>query len=245
MKIEDIHVKLNVLYEQIPDTKGCMENINKEDGCGAWCCLHQQPSVLASEFSLTLQYMFSNYTISKIIDLIEASLRNYLSNQLGKGCVFWNKETKLCDQHESRPLACYSYGITPDEEFNARLKSLRELYDDPNGEYFKDQCPLVSTVDGSEVTTDDTDTWWKKLKEVEREFGTEEKYINDEPGGSYRTYPEHMLLKFFSEGMLDILQVLKINGNDEEKTNIINTYMSYVRKRLTVANNGKKKNNNS
>jgi len=194
---------------------------------------------------LTLQYVLSNYTVTKIIDLIESSLKNYLSNLLGKGCIFWNKDTKLCNQHESRPLSCRQYGITPDEEFNSRLKHLRESYDDTEGVYFRDQCPLVSTADSSEVTTDNTDEWWKALKKVEKEFGVEEQYITDEPGGSYRTYPEHMLLKFFSEGMLDVLQVLKINGNDKEKADIVDTYMSHVHSKLNALNNGKKKNNNS
>ena len=42
-QVEPAFSKLCNLYAKIPDTEGCMENL---DTCGGWCCKLQSPQVL-------------------------------------------------------------------------------------------------------------------------------------------------------------------------------------------------------
>jgi len=242
---DQISQRLHTLYSKIPKTKGCLEHIDKpreDGGCGGWCCQIQSPSILTVEFLLTWRWVISNCDVPKIIDLIEASLRNYLSSMITKGCVFWDKESKLCAQHGTRPLACRQYGITPKEEFDQRLVRLRVLYQDRADAIFKDQCDLVSTEDGSEVTTERTGAWWDELSKIEEDAGVEKDRINDEPGGTYRTYPEHILSKVFSAQMVESLQILRVHGEDAEKQIAIREYMRHVRDELGQLENGTAKN---
>lgn len=49
-KLKEAREQLNVLYNKIPDTKGCMQNNRPESegGCGAWCCLLPETLVYTS-----------------------------------------------------------------------------------------------------------------------------------------------------------------------------------------------------
>ncbi len=234
-KVDKALDRLKDFYKTLPETKGCLEHIGKprdEGGCGAWCCLVQQPSVLHVEFLLTWKFILATFEVDKIIDIIHVALQNYLSDVVNKGCIFFDHESSLCVQHESRPLACRQYAITPEEEFNKKLVKLRVLHKDKTDVFFRDQCNLVSTADGSTVTTKDTDKWWKELTSIEEDFGIKRKRITEEPGGTYRTYPEHILMKVFSSNMLDALQVLREFGSEQEKFMVITSYMEHVRAKL-------------
>jgi hypothetical protein len=105
-KLKKATKKLNVLYDKIPDTKGCMENIDKEGGCEAWCCLFQNPSVLYVEFRNSWSYILKSWELDQIVLLIRRSIENYLSHNLVKGCIFFDKEGRLCEQHQTRPYNC-------------------------------------------------------------------------------------------------------------------------------------------
>jgi hypothetical protein len=43
-KISTASQKLDILYNKIPATKGCMENINKNPADGGCCCLVLRPA---------------------------------------------------------------------------------------------------------------------------------------------------------------------------------------------------------
>jgi len=244
-KVDKALDRLKDFYKKLPETKGCLEHINKpkeEGGCSAWCCKTQSPSVLYVEFLLTWKFILATFEVDKIIDLIHTALQNYLSNIINKGCIFFDNESNLCVQHESRPLACRQYAITPEEEFNKKLVKLRVLYKDRTDAFFRDQCNLVSTADGSAVTTKDTDKWWKELTSIEENFGIKRKRITEEPGGTYRTYPEHILMKVFSSDMLDTLQVLREFGSEQERFMVVSAYMEHVRTKLDKIYHGSEKN---
>lgn len=220
--------KLNVLYDKIPDTKGCMENINKEGGCGAWCCQFQNPSVLYSEFRNTWNFMIQNWEIEDLISLVRKSIQNYLSDKLVKGCIFFDHKTRMCTQHETRPYNCRIYGITPDDEFKPRYERLKVIYEN-KGEELRDQCDLVETVKDKKVTKKHIDKWWEELKEAEKEIGFKESDINDADGGSYRTYHDHLLLHLFPEDVLRALTFVKTNGTPIEKIEAIEKFTEVFR----------------
>ncbi|MHA1470677.1 MAG: hypothetical protein ACTSSP_08985, partial [Candidatus Asgardarchaeia archaeon] len=52
--------RLNRIYDIIPETEGCLDNIEKEGGCGAWCCKIQTPQLLYSEFLFIWEYLSKN-----------------------------------------------------------------------------------------------------------------------------------------------------------------------------------------
>ena len=228
-KPKNSYSKLHNLYNKIPDTEGCMNNISKENGCGGWCCECQSPQLLYSEFLNLWQSVMRDWEIDDICDVIEKSLKNYVMGMTTKGCVFFDSKTKMCKVHTKRPYNCRIYGITPNEEFEPRLKRMKELYKDVIGAVIRDQCDLIKTVDGSKITIEDTDKWWLKLVEIEKGIGIPEENINDDMGGSYRTPHDHVLLYMLPDFIMQKLQEIRFIDNYDEKMEIVKTYMNAVR----------------
>ncbi len=234
-KIERAIIALEKLYKEIPETKGCLECIEKdksEGGCGAWCCSKQNAQVLYCEFIRTWKYILDYWSSEQIADLIEVAMENYVSSLPTKGCIFWDKETKLCKQHKSRCYNCFLYGITPEEEFRPRYKKLKAFYKDNPLAVIKDQCKLISTINGKEITKSRTTVWWKRLIEIERSLGIKKKDISDKPGGSYLTYHDHLLLQVCSDVIMQQLQMLRVYATDIEKYVAIKGIMDGFRKKM-------------
>ena len=219
---------LKAVYELIPDTKGCMDNIHAEGGCGAWCCETQNPQVLYTEFVNAWRHVNQDWDSESLVQLIGSAVSNFLNNSITKGCVFWDKRTKLCTLHEQRPMNCRIYGITPDEEFKPRYEKLKVLY--PN-ENVRPQCSLISTIDGTPITKADTDRYWEKLVEVEKSYGVPAKQITDAPGGTYRTFHDHIMMSLYTKNVLVQLTKMRIHATQEEKDRFVLTVMSFLRKK--------------
>jgi Fe-S-cluster containining protein len=227
-KLPKIIKNLNATYETMPETKGCMENINKEGGCEAWCCQSQNPQVLYVEFYNAWQKVMTTWPNEKIVGLVRGALRNYLSNESNKGCIFWDKETKLCGHHETRPYNCRIYGVIPEEEFKPRYERLKVL--NPN---VKDQCNLVSAI-GNQPTKKDTDAWWESIRKLEQDIGIPSHLITDEPGGSYRTYHDHILIQLFSDKVLNELTLIRLNQPADVKEKVMEGLIKAISKALGV-----------
>lgn len=235
-------IKLNQLYSKIPETEGCIKNLNlpKEESCNGWCCCFQNPQLLYVEFLNTWNYVLNNWSLDEIAGLIESAINNYLTDIVSKSCIFWDRETKLCKQHETRPYNCRIYSITPEEEFKPRYERLKVLHQGKFGAVIRDQCDLVSTKDGSEVTTQMTDDWWNELVEVEKFIGIKPNEINDDMGGTYRTYHDHLLLHICPDSVLERLQDLRLYGTPLEKKAAVKGLMAHFEKKLSdlAKNNG-------
>lgn len=227
-KTQSAFDKIVNLYSKIPETEGCMESL---DTCKAFCCFQQNPQLLYCEFLRTLDFVLKNWDEEEFLDLFEKSLKNYLSKEIIKGCVFWDKETRLCKIHKYRPLSCYLYGITPEEEFESKLKRLREKYKDEIVK-FRDQCDLIKTKDGSQITVEDTDRWWNRLVKIERSIGIDKDLINDDPGGTYRTYHDHLLIFYLSDYLLENLSQVRQFGEPIEKQRVIETVLKLIGENL-------------
>ena len=230
LTIDNILDNLEKFYKKLPETSGCLENINSEKGCGGKCCRWQSPQVLNVEFINTWQYVLNNFSDEQIVELLERSIRNYLSNDFSKGCVFWNTETKMCNIHKCRPFNCYLYGITPKEEFDERYKRIKEEHKNEIGTVILPQCNLVSTVNSSMPTMDESMNWWKELIEIEKSIGIDENLIHDGDGGSYRTYHDYILIKLLPISALSDMTTLRLNGKIEEKEQFVCNFISSFRK---------------
>ena len=236
LTIEDVLKNLENFYKKLPETSGCLENINKEEGCGGWCCKFQSPQVLNVEFINTWQYVLNNFSDEQIVELLERSIRNYLSNDFSKGCIFWNTETKMCNVHKFRPFNCYLYGITPKEEFDERYNRIKEEHKNEIGTVISPQCNLVSTINSSMPTMDESMNWWKELIEIEKSIGIDERMIHDGDGGSYRTYHDYILIKLLPISVLSDMTILRLNGEMEEKEQFVCNFISSFKKKYKKIN---------
>ena len=222
--------KLDNIYNTIPDTKGCMENINSAStGCNAWCCFFQTPQFLYSEFLLIWDHISKNWDDDSICDLFEKCMLNAVDKIPSKACVFFDEKTCLCKIHEKRGLNCRIYAITPDEEFRPRYLRLKEEYKSIVGAVAKPQCDLVSTCDGKKVTVKDTNRWWKDISEVEKLIGIPEDKITDSMGGSYRTPHDHILLYNMPENVLNSLAGIKEYDDEFDKKRMIKELIQVIR----------------
>ena len=244
-KLPKAFLKLQNIYDTIPDTKGCLENIEKKEGCKAWCCKIQTPQLLYSEFLLIWDFVSKNWDDSEICNLFERCMLNAVDIIPSKGCVFFDNKTNMCKIHNVRPYNCRIYGITPDEEFNPRYEKLKEEYDGIIGAVLKPQCDLVSTIDDNPITTEDTDNWWVKLSAVERSIGIPEKFVTDRMGGSYRTPHDHVMLYNLPENVLNSLAGIRLYKDHFEKIITISEMVSHIRNFFRKKDNGKTKKSKS
>lgn len=233
---KNIVKKIKNVYDTIPSTQGCLENL---ETCGGWCCKIQNPHVLSVEFSRTWNYVVNHFGMQYIIDLLELSLRLYISDIPTKGCIFFDKDEKMCKIHEYRPLACRLYGIMPDDEFQERYNVLKEKFkDDPLADV-RPQCNLVETTNGKKLTKDDTDSYWNQMVDIEIEYGFKKEDVHDGAGGSYKTFHDHILMRYLPDDIFQKFQGIRIfshNKNNimskEEVEKAISEYIAALRKNV-------------
>ena len=229
-KVKKAHNKLRNLYNKIPETIGCMENLDK---CKSFCCNIQTPQVLYVEFLYTWNDILANWSLQDILDLIKSAVRCYLSNNTIKGCIFRNKDTGLCMQHKTRCFNCYCYGITPKEEFDLRLEKFKKIYEDKNV-VFHDQCSLVKTKNGEEVTSEDLDGWWDDLVKIEHSIGIEKNLINDGPDGSYRTYHDHLVLHLLPDVVINQMTIIKMSIDESGKEACVQSLINCLANKIEI-----------
>jgi len=234
MKIEQALKELNKVYEDIPETKGCLEYINKpkeEGGCNAWCCQYNSPSVLFIEFKNTWNYISQNWSTEEIANIIIKAVENFMDDRISKTCIFFDQEKRLCTQHEHRPYACRMYSQTPEEEFNPKYERLKILYKDRPDAVIRPQCNLTETV-GEPPTKEQSDKWWNDLVEIEKSIGIDPKLITDEPQGTYRTYHDHIILNVLPEKTANYLNDIKANGTIQEKKMAVKKFAENFKNKL-------------
>lgn len=197
-----------------------MKNIAKEGGCGAWCCEHQTPSLFYSEFLYAWNRVENSWPKDRKIKLILRSVEAYFSSKPTKGCIFWDRETKFCTIHETRPYNCRTYGQIPDEEFKPRVHRLKVLYADNPEAVIRDQCDLVTSP--KPPTKKELDDWFAELTFIEGDIGIPKSLMNDGDGGSYRQFHDHVLLKTCSDELLYHMSELRASGSDNDKKAFIN-----------------------
>jgi len=226
--------RLSNLYNLLPKTKGCMENICTGECCKAECCRFQTPQLLYCEFLKIWKYINKKWDNKIVLDLFEKCMKNAVDSSPSKGCVFFDDKTYLCLIHKVRSLSCRVYGITPPEEFNPRYERLKEYYKKFPGSILKPQCTLVSTEDNSLVTIEKTSEWWNQLVEIEEKLGINKNNINDREGGSYRSPHDHILLYTMPDNILNALSGIKLYNNWMDKLEHVAELMMVMREYFKV-----------
>lgn len=213
-KIKKLIKQLETVYENIPSTTGCIENIKT---CQAWCCKENNPHVFYIEFMNIWKHVTENFSNQQFLQLIKNAIKNHISLDVKKQCVFFNEENLNCNCHKKRPFACHTYGITPEEEFNEKLYSLRVIY--PN-ESFRNQCNLVKC--DKKVFVSHTNKWWNDIKKIEIKVSNN---IKDELEGSYKTLHDYIVFQCFNENEIDLFQKIKKDFNTEQKKIFLEDFM--------------------
>jgi len=205
-------IALDVLHEGMPATTGCdkCEEVNGDNAF--WCCKSQSPSLFYIEF-IKVCLEVQTWSKSKKADLIIRAIKTYLSNDVQKGCVFYDHG---CTIYLVRPLICRLYGVIPENNWNNRWEKIK----DREGENFtsKPQCNLVSTVSGKDITDEQDDRWFEYVRKQELRIGIPEDIVNlhDKEGGTYRTFHDHLLLEMFTPETLETLTKVKLSNPSKD-----------------------------
>jgi hypothetical protein len=225
-------ISLNVLFEHMPETTGCekCKEINGDNS--EWCCRVVAPSMYYVEF-LNVWIEVQKWSKEKRLSLILRAVKNYLSNNDSKGCIFFQKEC-LC--YTQRSLQCRLYGVMPQEVWDKRVEYVKKLFDwDKVSNAFKKktvQCPLVSCTNGHKsVTETEEQKWFEHTRQCEKELGIPLDAINDHDGpkGSYRTFHDHIVLEFFDTPALNLLTRVKAQmPSDEDIQKFAETLLEQV-----------------
>lgn len=205
-------MSLNILYNEMPATTGCGDcaKINGEDNKD-WCCRKHNPSMYYCEF-LKVFKLFTTWSKSKRTEFILRAVKNYLSNSLSKGCIFYKDG---CQCYSARPLSCRLYGVIPQESWDRRHKILQDRY----GDQFQpvQQCSLVKSK--TPVTVEMEHKWFLHTKKCEERLGVVPNAISlhDSGGGSYRTFHDHLLIELFPDSILSHLTKIRLTNPTEEQ----------------------------
>jgi len=205
---------LQVLYNSLPETRGCenCEETNGKDNLH-YCCKENTPSMYYAEFLRVWKKVQNTWSKKRKLDLFIRAITNYLSTELQKGCIFYNKG---CTCYEDRPLTCRNYGVISQESWDKRVSSIKKR----EGEdfYIKPQCNLVSTIDGKAVTEKQEEKWFERTTDAEKALGIKKQYIDlhDIPGGSYRMFHDHLLLEVLEVPAMNKLTEIKMTKPSKE-----------------------------
>ncbi len=177
-------------------------------------CKELNPSMFYVEFLHVWKEVQNKWKKSRRRELIFRAIMNYLRNDLKKGCIFYQDG---CLIHSRRPLSCHMYAVTPKEVWKERIDQLKERY----GEDFpvQDQCDLVTTEDGREyVSSKDDDKWFDHVRKCEKRLGVTPDVLrkHDLPGGSYRTFHDHLLIELFPLESLEALTKYRLTNPTED-----------------------------
>ncbi len=230
----DFRVPISNIYTE--QYEGLVYDIEVEDEheffteCGVvHNCEHQNPSVFYSEFLLSWGKISGSWTKKAKADLVVRALRNYFNPSVSKGCVFWDKTTKLCQQHETRPYNCRIYGQRPEEEFKPRYEKLKVLYPEAD---VRNQCDLVKSP--KPPTKAEIDEWFNQVRYCEHDVGVHHSLHHDGDGGSYRSYHDHILLTVANEVLLRHISRLRKSGTVEEQEKFVAQFEADLQRDLKL-----------
>jgi len=210
---------LQEIYDAMPETRGCEQcsaiNGNNVD----WCCKQNCPSMFYTEF-LNVWTVVQEWEDDLKKYAIVQSIKCHLSPTLNKHCVFY-QDGVGCLVYDRRPYVCRLYGIMPKKPFKERMEKLKEKY----GDKFEcqDQCGLVETVDLHRFVTEaDDDKWFEEIRACDARLGIPAQLLalGDLPGGSYRTFYDHLLMESFAPSFLDMLSKIRLTEPTAEQVDL-------------------------
>lgn len=211
---ENIHrplVALDVLYKGMPATTGCEKchEVNGDDAI--WCCREINPSMYYAEF-LRIWTEVQKWNKERKAKLFVRAIKNYLDTGQSKGCIFWDEE---CLVYKNRPFSCRMYGVIPQDSWDSRIKSIKDREEEFE---YRPQCDMVSVVGVDDITSAQEDKWFNHTKDCEKRIGVPDSIIklHDIPGGSYRTFHDHLLLEVLAVEAMNALTKVKMSKPSKE-----------------------------
>jgi Fe-S-cluster containining protein len=134
-KIIKAFSKLHNFYNKIPDTKGCMENINTSGAsCKAWCCCLPYTRI---------------YTDKGLLPIKDLNIGDMVYNKSGKFSRILNVASKMVDEEIVSISSCYGRKIKLTKDHMVLVDSFkrknREKVNDPIWIEAKDLIPKVGS----------------------------------------------------------------------------------------------------
>jgi len=207
-------VALELIYKDMPCTTGCdkCKEVNGDDAW--WCCRTMNPSMYYSEFLLVWEHVQDNWSPERKSKLIVRAIKNYLSSENIKGCIFFAEDK--CNCYQRRPFMCRMYGLIPKESWDKRVGQLEERMKEGTTKWWRPQCELVKAE--KEISQEDEMTWFYQVRESEIRIGMPHQFIkaHDHPAGCYRTFHDHLLLELLPSEGLNRLTELKLGKPTQE-----------------------------
>ena len=111
---------------------------------------------------------------------------------------------------------CRLYGVTPEEVWDERVELLKNRHGVDFPSYT--QCGLVTMDDGCKYISSENDNkWFNHVRECEKRLGVtpDAIHLHDLPGGSYRTFHDHLLIELFPVGVLEALTKYRFTNPTE------------------------------
>lgn len=202
---EEMMKALEAVYKDMPETTGCQTCRQKNGDNEMWCCRTNNPSMYSIEFAYAWDHVVRFWTDEQKRELFYRVIRNYLSFDSAKPCMFWDKG---CLIHDRRPFSCRMYGVVPQKSWEINVKSLKKKF----GPFYKvkPQCNLVKTKTGEKIKTEQENVWFKKIYQLEQKIISPETFaLHDQHGGTYRTFHDFFLLIANDPNLLMILTEMK------------------------------------
>lgn len=205
---------LEVLYESMPETTGCekCQEVNGENR--QWCCKKLSPSMFYVEFLKVWKTVQNAWSKKKRIELFIRAISNYLSRESEKGCIFLVDGQCTC--YKERPLYCRLYGVIPEISWRSKVETAKKL----NPKFVdRPQCNLVRFVNEKDLITEEMENkWFARIQKLEKRIGIKNKTIqlHDLPGGSYRTFHDHIMLEFPDVKTMNTLTKIKMTNPSKE-----------------------------
>ena len=204
--------KLEKIYAKIPETLNC-------NSCGK-CCEVQHPHGYYIEFINIYNYILKNWTDQQLKNLHINCIKNYLSNEIKKKCIFL-RDDKLCSIHPQRNFNCRMFGNIPEKTYKKRVKKTEKKFPGINLD-LKKQTDCCSNVRPKTfISEKKIDKLFNQIFEIDEEIGVSEEDLKQ--ANNYMTFHDHYILHIFGNNlyMLQKLTHLKINGTEKEKNEFI------------------------
>ncbi len=128
---------------------------------------------------------------------------------------------------------CRMYGTIPQESWASRWRILDERHKDEFDNRSRTQCTLVQS--DRSVSLEEEDKWFRQTRKCEERIGVPENTIqlHDAPGGSYRSFHDHLLIELYDPIFLSNLTDVRMTKPSMEK---IEEIISEIEKQLSEQN---------
>lgn len=174
-------------------------------------CRTINPSMYYVEFLKVLDTIQKTWKKPAKRDMLVRAIINYLDTSPEKGCIFWEGR---CHVYDDRPFSCRMYGVIPQDSWDKRIKALK----DREGEDFPVRAQCNKVTASQPISDADEDKWFEHTRKCEETVGVSPDCIalHDVPGGSYRTFHDHLVLELLEPAALNKLTEVKLTQPSRE-----------------------------